>query len=605
MLPIDPSQLDQYSPKQIKEDVEQYGVSQLESGAHRLIDSSPTAQMMIEHYEFVDDTFLKGVPKQSLSSVMNMTLEDAEQISEIIIVNAANYYGIPITSLRVEDWARQGFEYIKEEVKAELADAAIDAMAQYGLQSISTYASQAAPLVGLVTTTAEALEDGKLSQGEAMTISTSAMTTASTVFAGSVAAAGLGVVGAVLAPAAIGTALFESINEAEAEFRRQAMQAASQLTQQEEIAINEWLRQNEVQARLADEEIWKQKELAIGSVADDWSLLEGRVGMSFQLRFFPGAPPPLRGGWYRRQPITGGGSYMQKIPCHNPAGCLYFPGSDSFLSLPQVVKFISEMRKAGYLLGDEKLIEGEYYALSPYQFSQTEDLYGGEKYAYYWRALRAFDALVPERKDSLGRTTGFWVRPGHENRQLGQRAFKDYGLLGWDVLARKDPIKAAQSCPWTGCTLESMRRAGRAAALQSNYDATVTGTKRWDMMKEATDYVDEVFDRLQSESEAVDTYRTRIRGDLLQTAGAVSGELETAKRLAEMAKQIGYRPNTQVLSSLDKAAKRDIKVLDSQTREAMASFSERNTRINLGLMLAGGTVLAAGAGTWYAKKGRR
>jgi hypothetical protein len=261
------------------------------------------------------------------------------------------------------------------------------------------------------------------------------------------------------------------------------------------------------------------------------------------------------------------------------------------------------MRSENFWAG-EVLLEGKYHAFSPYQISQTANVYGGDKYAYYWRAMRAFDSLVPEKKDSKGLTTGLWVHPEHEFRQLGQRPLKDFGLLGWDVLSRKDPIKAAQSCPLTGCTLSQMRGTGRGAVTQSYYDAQVFGTKPWDMAQEATDYVDELFEKLQAESDAVDTYRTRIRGDLLQTAGAVRGEQETAKRLAEIAKEIGYHPNAQVLRSLDKQTKREIMVLDDQTRQAMSNLDQRNKRLNTGLMFVGGAVFAAGAGVWYAKKGR-
>lgn len=600
MLP-DPANLDQYNPDDLKREAEELVKSELRAGADRLIESSPTASEMRDHFESLQDGPLKGMIPLSLSDIRDLSLADGEELFKEILKNTAEQYGIPTSVDEVEAWVKAGYHHLEDQGKAWLADQAMEAAAAYGIKSAyESISTKVAPMIGLATTTYEALEDGQLTQGEAMSIGTSAASTASTVFAGA-AAVGVGMVGAVLAPAAIGTAFLESTIAAEEAYRRKVLKMSRQQVTQEAAVINAFLAESEEKIHEADRELWRYKELAIGGIAQDWSSLEHKVGNSFQLRFFPGAPPPLRGGWYREQPLTGGESYyLRKVACGNLAGCRYFPESASYHSFQHTINFLRAMHEAGYVLGRDSLVEGKYYAFNPYQWPQTAQVYGGEQYAYYWRALRAFDALVPSEKDSQDRTVGFWAHPGHEFRRRGQRPLKDYGLLGFDLFCRKDPRSCSQMCPYgdPNCTIptEVRRERGLAAVAGSKYNAEMYNTAPWDMKKEATEYVEELFSRLQEDFDAVGTYRARIKGDLIQTASAVRGEKKTGKRLADMAKEAGLRfQMDRAGEGLDAQVKKQIKILDSGTRAALGGLEKRRELLNKGAVAAGGAVLAAGA----------
>lgn len=602
MFPTNPQALS--DPDQLKKQAQDLAKSELEAGADRLIQNSPTASQMAEHYEEVQELY-RGVPELSFNDIKNLVISEAEELSEEILAKVADAYGIPFTSTDIRDWAQQGADYLIKEGKEYLAEAATEAMAQYGVTAIyQNVSAKVAPFIGLIATTKEALEDGELSQGEIMTISTTAMTSASTAFATG-AAVGLGVVGAVLAPAAIGTAYLESIVAAEEEFRRKARLAAQQQTAQSKAELNAFLQEAENQLNEADDQLWLKKEQSISAVAQNWAMLEHQVGRSFELRFFPGDPPPLRGGWYRKQPLTSGGSFMQKVACEKISGCPYFPGSESYKTLAESIQYFQRMQQNNLYLSKDGIVDGKYHAFNPYQFPQIAQLYGGSRYAYYWRTLRAFDAFVPHTLDSSGRSAGFWTHPGHELRMQKKR-LKDFGLLAWDVLCARDPYKCRQLCIYSSgqCHIPEhvMRKTGEGFAEDAAFAETVHNVASLDMAKEAMEYVDELFARMQEDYEAVDTYRTRIRGNLAQTAGAVRGEMAAAKRLGDVARIAGFQPNTQVVAALDKQAKKSIHVLDEQTRGAMGDLEERRQGLNKTFMLAGGALLAAGAGTWLARK---
>lgn len=586
-------EIDKYNPEQIKKEAEDFAESEIKAGADRLIASSPTAQRMRENYEEVSDKYLRGLPDLDLNALQNMSVGDAEEIAKIIFENVAREHGIPITSLDMDQWVSQGLDYLKEQGKELLADLAAEAMAQYGVQGASQIASDLVPYVGMATTTVEALEDGKLTQGEVMSISTTAMTSASTMLAGTAVGAGLGVVGAVFAPAAIGTALFEGQNAAQQEYRRQVRLAAQKQTRQEEEAINAWLSAAQAQYFEGHQELWDRKDSAVALLANNWSTLENQVQSKFELRFFPGAPPPLRGGWYLKQPLVGNqGFYMKKRECRNIAGCAYFPGNSVRHSLAEFIEIATEMKKHNYVLGRNGDLEAEYYERNPYHVPPyANNLYGGPDYAYYWRAMRAFNALAPSKKDLKNLPASFWVPPGHEFRRM--KPFKDYGMLGWDLWYRYAPQDAVNACPYTGCTLAVMSREGTKAVARNKNDSVLYGTRAWDMAKEAQEYVDEVFDKLHAESQAVDAYRTRLHGDLLQTAAAVRGEQATKKRLIEIGSMQAQAASTK--------EQKEFKVLDDQTRYALGALESRRDRINNAWLFAGGSALAA---AWYFTKGR-
>jgi len=300
---------------------------------------------------------------------------------------------------------------------------------------------------------------------------------------------------------------------------------------------------------------------------------------------------------------------MEKVPCDNLAGCLYFPGSSSFSKIQDALIYWANMQKEGLLIGQKSYFDPKYHAMNPYHFGFiAENAYGGDLYAYYWRTMRAFDALVPNQPASDGLPSGFWVHPGHERR--GKQVLRDYGLLAWDWKCSVDPHGCQTFCTYPsgkGCTISdaTKRTVGIATVTGKQYAHNQARTKNpLDMGQEAIDYVQEKFARLEGESDSVKVYRTRVLGDVIQTANAVRGEMETTKQLAGLAKTMGQ--NNLSFATMDSAAKSKVRVLDDETRVVLGSLQKKKDSAdslkNTGVLLAGG--LAAAGTYWWAKKWR-
>ena len=402
--PVNTAALDEFSPENMQAKAESYAVSEVKAGADRLIETSPAAQEIKANYEYVDQVFLKGVPPLSLSDMKALVIAEAEEMGEEIIANVAKDLGLDLPIAEIQALARMDFDAVVQRSielgKERLGELAIEAMAQLGIQSVSTYASKLVPFAGLYTVTKNALADGKITQGEAMSIGSTALSTAGTTLTAGAVATGVGILGSILAVPAMGVVYLEGEIEAQKKLRKAQREAARKLTNQQVVEINAFLNQARSEQILpVDEMLWERRDFSIGMVANGWEKLERRLGTSFELRFFPGTPPPLRAGWMGMQSklapdglswLPSEYDYLGKRLCESPTGCLYFPGSRSTDQLATTYKYWHAMSRENKLLAKQGLMDPENYVMSPYQVRGQAQIYGGVPYAYYWRTLRAF-----------------------------------------------------------------------------------------------------------------------------------------------------------------------------------------------------------------------
>lgn len=602
--------ISQYTPENIRKDAAERGKSEIRAGTEQLINSSPTAKMLKDTADEIKSTALKGVPlPTSLSSVASLDFKDGQQIAEQVVANLLRANGLPaskkdvkdILEKKAEELAAEGLEYLSAEIS--------EAFGQYGSAAFfSEVASQFAGYAGFVTTSANAIEDGKLTQGEIMGIGMSAMSTASSMMASGAVATGLGVVGAIFAPVAIGIAYFEAVNKAKREFDRKIQKLAAGYVVQERDKIEAYLGGAEYECRRLNKQLWTNKEHAVEEITNQWELIENLLGGGqFGMRFFPGSVTPIRAGWNVKYYSQPGGHAVSKfklgkVNCTNPSGCDYFPHSDMYLPSHvtdrRVARTFEETERTLRLsLNEGDAPDLNFVSLNPHQYPSVGDEYGNNLQAY-WRTIRVFDSFFPYdsskewnenvTKDNKLKLAGkFWLKPGHPGRDKIS-SFKTYEDFARDWLgySGRDAINALQD--WYAHMIEHYR---------GDFEG---GNNPPRMNKRAVDYVKERYDEVQENFLALNSLTTRVQGDLIQTGAAVAGEQATFNRLVDLSKQRGLQIGEKTFyASLQQSG--STKILDPDTFKAL-NKGRVSLGLNNGVLLAG----AALAGTaWWLKRSKK
>lgn len=570
-----------------------YARTEVEAVTEQLINNSPTVQELKDTRDEIKEVALKGLPvPDSLRSLESLDFKDGQQIAEQVVVNLLRANGLPASkedALRILE--KKSYELVQEGLE-ELSDEIAEACGEYGASAYLTTATEYAGYAGFVVTSAKALEDGKLTQGEIMGMGVSAMSTASSVMAAGAVATGLGVIGAIFAPVAIGVALFEAQNAAQREKKRKIDALAQKVVVEEESQISAFLGGAEYAYRQENRKFWENTDKSILAVADQWADAEKTIGgRNIGLRYFPSSPAPMRAGWqesYYNQELS---KYrLRSLACTDPAGCEYFPFNEMYMTRSETEEALRTWYRdtGGKVLGfatatrdtafydsrDSRLLVDPEYVAQNIHANELFDRYGKD-YAFYWRTIRAFEAFFPYAPGS----SNFWKLPGSKDRESFY-PFPTYERLALD---------------WDRSGVVGLRR-WYAHRIEHYHGDFSGGDNPPRMNARAIDRVQQRFSELQRKNDSLYAIRTRIQGDLVQTSFAVAGERYTLKRFREIAAREGLRLGKDSVAETIRRIG-TLKVVDTPVKVSPAAG------MNNGVLVAGAAL--AGSAWWLSKRRKK
>jgi hypothetical protein len=566
----------------------------LERDAVALIEDTPSADYMEGQAERVKEKYIKNL-KMTLDTA---NVEDAEEMMQDLMANVASSNGIKASVDDVQKWANMTFDELAQQVDSSgvslrvFANETAMASAQIGLDvASSTYGES----YQMFNVTSGVLEDGKLSVGEAVQLGASAVSFASTMVAGLAGGAALGPIGAIAGLVIAGISyLFTSASAQEAAWRKELAKAreAASLEEQKITAFN--TEQRDTYKAYSDL-VWKAKDSAISEVADNWAAFEEDLGVRFGLRYFPGAPPPRRAGFYQSVYLGPGSYSISKqyrssdndtwlpILCETLSGCPYFPEphpedvknlgyDEAYLKMLEGLK-----AKGLYLFDPNGNIDSQYVMNSETQYPPQLD--------YFNRTIRAFDAFTSGR---------FWVPEGQRVQAV---AAKDYRDLALDVICGRssdlcfngrrlnycdDLAFAKGSCRYNDADRNSaFNELVRMKAKGIEYDIQSRSMQFWQTLMQD----------LADQGSNTDVFKTRITGDLIQTSNAVGGEMATSLRLRDLMNKLG----TTDIRKVSQSEKRGLTAIPTELKSKIDRVKQRDGMLNGGMLLAGMSALGFGA----------
>lgn len=576
--------------------------SALDESAELLVQDTPPESLMEGYAEKVRSDFMRG----TRMTLANANLEDSKAFVEEVMANVADAEGYKASVSDINRWSSLSFEELSQQTDAagknlgRLSDGVAMASASAGLDVAGEVYGES---LGFYSLGANALEDGSLSASEAVQLGASASSLASTMIS-SASAGGvtLGPIGAIAGLVIGGISFLTSRGSAQKAFwEAREAQAIAQVDREQE-AVNAFLEEEQRKYEQIEAEVWKAKDTAIAEVADAWAAFEDGVGVRFGLRYFPGSSIPPRAGVYRttyvreidkwlkakyRAVDIPGERRQEAIPleCAALSGCLYFPEPH-----PKRVAAIGYQRAFVELL--EELAErDQYLTTTPANLNNERDFVPPRTqdfpaYAYYSRTFRAFDAFLVN--DSTSSKKRFWVPPVQRVQTLNWKTYSD---LAYEWLCGNSPACSALDL----CT-DTVDCSYTARQKQMGYEAMVANYKYGQQKSpqipaRALRFVASMQEQLAMANSSTDIIKTRVVGDLVQTANAVGGELATSIRLKQLMQEAG----TSNLSRLSASDLRSIQALDENTVSAIDKAQRRDGLVNGGMLAAGVASLGFGA----------
>lgn len=556
-------------------------VGQIDEGAEILLEDTPDASTMRGFSEKIQADYLQNLKLPGLDT----TVADSEAFTKEVMARVAGKMGKRNTVADVNQWAGLNYSELSSELGVDFTDMVINAQAQGVLDSASSVYGQS---LTLGSVTENALADGNLSIPEATQIGASAMSTASSVMGAVGASVALGAACGMFAVIAVGVSFLSASGERYNAMRRAKLaQAATQIDLEAQV-FNEALAAFEEEYNAEYQRYWDSKDTAVAFIANAWTGYQGEMGYDFDLRYFPGSPTPIRGGLMFDDKRTST-FYLSKVPtCENPVGCLYFPirgdsKSNRYVVHPDI---------------DQSSPQASRISMAPY-FAPPIDAGFLSGYEYYFKALRAFDAHVPNKFDSAGNPIGFWVPPSHPMRK--RQEIRRYAQIAAHWYCRVTSRTGSSIAPDCRCPDEgftSFLPEPPGCPVRDSSNPAVGQLKKAQAYEKTSimrPYVEEylerkreIFDRAAG---SVPVYKVRVQSDLIQTANAVSGELAAIRRLGELKSEFGVND----LRSLSNTQKLSTKVL-GELGPLLKKEGERRSNIVNNLMLgAGGAAVAFGA----------
>jgi hypothetical protein len=340
--------------------------------------------------------------------------------------------------------------------------------------------------------------------------------------------------------------------------------------------ITEFLSQLQDEYQKTRRDIWEQADYAVSDVAQSWMRYEGELGVAFDLRFFPGEASPPRGGlWTLGRTVD---AACVPAPAM-PGGSLYFPRPPKLPKVrPENARQDAERWRAVWSDYERQLLARGLFLqqcksgpVPKTQFHPVqEEAYKFTQYKFFERSIRAFNALLPKSSGA------FWVQTSDPRRD--PKGWKRYTELVYDMVSSISQDKPSS-------VADAMRKYESLYAFHEEKGTSLP--KHADMFARAEQYAQGMFRDLFEEGELVSTFKTRVLGDLIQTASAVRAEIEVAKQLQ------GNDLLGMNMGSLSQSEKRSVEFFNPKVGNPLNSW-----------VLAAGAV-ALGVGGYKYWRGRR
>lgn len=571
-----------------------------------LVDETPSKEEMEGYADRVKNNFLKN-----LKLTVDLNLQDSEEFVQEAMVNIAKASGIKATVSDIQKWSNMsledlaelkvpGVDFVKfsDDVGATTAQAGLDVAGQVYGEAYS-----------LFSLTDSMVSGGTLDVASAIQLGATAVSLASTVVSAAAGGAALGPYGAVAGVVLAGISYLSSSKAREQALWDQKVSIASQQTAAEAKRIDEF---NATQKEI----FWVKykyrnqvKDEAVSEVADNWSAFEEDLGVRFGLRYFPGSAVPMRAGLYRK---VAPNNYV-KNGCTSLSGCLYFPEPT-----PQRVATLGFDKAQSELI--DRLASRGLYLANPDASLDNQYVFTSQGFsAYHDRTLRAFSAYV-----GGGR---YWNPPHERMTNIHVKSYANLlDELGCemseycDPIARNNPIKCNKSprkdtLPTPLDLCNEMWDKTRRSRLDNTGFAIDGGRYplgedifnqfnaiRAKHPKEAANFSRRAFDAsqrfwadlmgyLERDVQVANVFKTRINGDLLQSANAVGGELATALRLKSMLDTLG----SSRIADLTQSEKHSVRAISPELAKSIDRRKSRDGLINNTMLAAGAGALGFGA----------
>lgn len=571
----------------------------LERDAVALIEDTPSAEYMEGESQRIQDEYLKNLKM----TVDTANLEDAEEFMKELMANVADAEGLKASVSDIEKWSQMTFDELASSLDSAghslsgFANGTAMATAKAGLDVASSSYGESYQLYSV---TAGVLEDGKLSMGEAVQLGASAVSFASTAIAGLAGGAALGPIGAIAGLVIAGISYLFTSSSAQEKAWQGALERAREAVNLEEARVDSFNQNTLLEYKEYDKLIWQAKDSAISEVADNWAGFEENLGVRFGLRYFPGSPPPLRAGFYQQTTrwVSGsntpdfliGKSFQTKqdgpvypVLCSSLSGCPYFPephpnrvealGYDN-----AYIEMLEQFKKKNlYLFDPNRDINSQFVV-------NSEQAYPSQ-YDYFNRTLRAFDAYTSNK---------FWVP---QTKRIQTPAYKDYRSLAYEQICATEAGICFGGKKYVKCPdLEYLK--GKCSYPNSIKDEAYTELVRmkakgieYDIHGAAMKFWQNAMEDLANQGSTTDVFKTRITGDLIQTANAVGGEMATSLRLRELMSSFG----TTDIRTLSAQEKRSVTAVPASVRSKIDRLKQRDLALNGGMLVAGLSALGYGA----------
>lgn len=563
----------------------------LERDAVALIQDTPSEEYMAGQSERVKEKYIRN-----LRMSLDTDVEESEEFMQELMANVASNNSVKATAADLKKWCNMTFDELATQVDSSgkslkyFSHETALASSQVGLDVASSTYGDSYQMFNL---TAGVLEDGKLSVGEAVQLGASAVSFASTMVAGLAGGAALGPIGAIAGLVVAGISyMFTSSSAQQAAWNKQ-LNLARAAVELEEQKINAFNIQQRDTYRSYSTLIWKAKDAAISEVADNWAAFESSLGVRFGLRYFPGAPPPKRAGFYQNVYMGPGvygiskqqlsGNTWQPVLCETLSGCPYFPEphpskvkqlgySEAF------VRMAEELKKKGlYLFDPSKDISSQYVMNNEQDYPTQLD--------YFNRTIRAFDAFTSKK---------FWVPEAQRVQAVAAKDYRDFAL---DLLCGRSSDVCFNNRRLNYCEdlnfakgLCRYQDADRNAAFNEMIRMKAKGIE-YDVQGRTMQFWQTLMQDLAEQGSITDIFKTRITGDLIQTANAVGGEMATALRLRQMMDEVG----TTDVRKLSQSEKRGITAVPSDVLNKISRVQKRDGILNTSMLLAGASTFGFGA----------
>lgn len=568
----------------------------LDESAEVLIQDTPPEPAMVGYAERVHQEFLRG----TRFSLAHANLEDSRAFIEEVVANVAQAEGYKATGSDVKHWSSLSFEELEAESDSAgknlgpLADGVAMASASAGLQVAGDVYKESLGFYSLGT---GALEDGNISAQEAVQLGASASSFASTMMSsmgtGGVA---LGPIGAIAGLVLGGINFLTSSASSWEAYQRAQLARARAAADAEKHVVDAFLEEERAKYEQWQQQVvWRARDTAVAEVADAWAGFEDGTGVRFGLRFFPGSPIPPRAGTYRSTRIASrGGIFLSKyhggtggepFECDSLSGCLYFPEPH-----PSRVAAIG-YRDAYVEMLEQMAARDRYLTTTPNNLKNEKDYVPSRaedfpQYAYYFRTFRAFDSFLVN--PSTREQRRFWVPPAQRIKQLNWKTYED---LAYEWLCGNSRACSALDLCTNDvtCRYSSSQRKQGYDAMVSAFRYKESGGHDPKIPERARRFVESMQDKLARELHSSQVIKTRVMGDLIQTANAVTGELATSLRLEQLLGEMGD------LSRLSASEQRQVTALDPQTQAKVEREQSRDAVVNNGMLATGIAAMGFGA----------